>query len=367
MKKILFTASRVSHINNFHLPYLLHFKKQGYLVDVIAEGQEVIPHTDNVFHLVFYKKIISPKNFKTILQIRKILENNHYDLIISNSTLAGFLTRMALMLSHKKKSNLIHISHGYLFSKNTPTIKKGIYILAEKLCTKVTDRLLTMNQEDFEIAKQYKLCNYDIINIPGMGIPSNTISSYSRNECRKNFNFKDTDVVMVYPAEFSNRKNQIFFIQNFEKIKHTYPNIKLLLPGTGELLDLCKQEIKAKHLENSIFTPGYITNIRELLSACDIAISSSKSEGLPFNIMEAMSLGLPVIASDIKGHVDLITNGENGYLFSLNCVDSFFHAVEQIIQELHSDKIKNNNLKKINSYHIDTVFPQIVALYENLL
>lgn len=338
------------------------------MVDVAVEGEEPIPFADRIFNITFYKKILSLKNIGSILQLKALLSQNNYDLIISNSTLAGFITRVALMLSKNKHSKLIHIAHGYLFSNNSPALKKYIYILAEKLCIPATDVLLTMNREDFEIAVKYKLCSNDIINIPGMGIHcSPPCSPEKRTLIREYLGLSKEDIVMIYPGEFSDRKNQIFLIENFKKIKTSHPYIKLILAGTGTKLEFCREKIHSDHLQDVILTPGYIVDIKDTLCACDISISSSKSEGLPFNIMEAMSLGLPVLASNVKGHSDLIENAENGYLFDLDDEDTLFQAVSSVMKDLSSDRIKDNNLKKIQSYTIETVFPLVVKIYETVL
>ena len=171
MKKILYTASRMSHITNFHLPYIEYFKSNGDEVHVLTQGSYNLD-VDKIYDIDFEKKITSFKNIRTIFKIKKILEEEKYDLIITNTTLCSFLIRVAKQISKVKNyGKLVNIVHGYLFSSNTSFLKKSIYIFLEKICKKSTDKLLTMNKEDYDLAVKYSLCNYDIVNINGIGLP----------------------------------------------------------------------------------------------------------------------------------------------------------------------------------------------------
>ncbi len=330
-KKILISASRFSHIVNFHMPYIQYFTEHHYTVDIVAESKSTpsLPTKNTrIYNESFGKTITSWDNIKTLVALRRLIRTNQYDIIISNSTLAGFLTRMAVRLSgrHKKKDlRVVHIAHGYLFSNNTPKIKKGTYLLIEKLCKPVTDCLLVMNKEDLEIAQTHKLSKHTIHYIDGIGIDTdklaaNKISKEEKQKIREYYNIQDDDIVLIYPAEFSKRKNQGFLIELFHELKkqNKLSHVKLILAGTGKEYDTCRHAITTYQLEKHILTPGHIKPIYPLLQASDIAISSAKSEGLPFNIIEAIYYEKPILASNVKGHTDLVQDKQIGCLFDLN-------------------------------------------------
>lgn len=358
MKKILYCASRISHIINFHMPYINYFKNKGYIVHILSQGTTDI-NVDKIHDITFEKKITSIKNINTIKNVKSILEQEKYDLIITNTTLTSFIIRIAKQISRSKNhGKLINIVHGYLFSKNTPKIKKLTYIIAEKLCKKSTDLLLTMNMEDYDLSKKYKLCNHEIKNIKGMGIPNPPIFSKDiKKNIRNKYQVKDKDILITYAGELSKRKNQIFLIQSMPQIIKTIPNIKLILAGNGDLYSYYKEEISKLNLDKYILMPGHITNIKELIYSSDLIISSSKSEGLPFNIMEAMSIGIPVIASKVKGHTDLIKEDYNGYLFEFN-VQDLVNKLIILINNKDTERLKENSLKFIQDYKLNNVFKE---------
>ena len=364
MKKILYAASRMSHITNFHLPYIDYFKSNGDEVHVLTQGSYNWD-VDKIYDIDFEKKVMSFKNIRTIWKIKYILEEEKYDLIITNTTLCSFLIRIAKQISKvKNHGKLVNIVHGYLFSNNTKFFKKTIYILLEKLCKNSTDRLLTMNKEDYDLAEKYSLCNYDITNINGIGLPKPLIfQEETRLSVRSFYSVNDDETLLSYVGELSKRKNQIFLIENIEQISKVFPKFKLILAGNGDLYDFYKSEIERLKISDKIILAGHVNNAKELIYSSDIIISSSKSEGLPFNIMEAMSIGIPVIASRIKGHIDLIKDGYNGYLFDLN-KDSFANKLNSLKENIDIENLKNNEKTCIKKFMLDSVFDDNIKLID---
>ena len=364
MKKILYTASRMSHITNFHLPYIEYFKSNGDEVHVLTQGSYNLD-VDKIYDIDFEKKITSFKNIRTIFKIKKILEEEKYDLIITNTTLCSFLIRVAKQISKVKNyGKLVNIVHGYLFSSNTSFLKKSIYIFLEKICKKSTDKLLTMNKEDYDLAVKYSLCNYDIVNINGIGLPKPPIfQQETRLSVRSFYSVNDDEILLCYVGELSKRKNQLFLIENIEQISKVFPKFKLILAGNGDLFDFYKSEIERLRLQDKVILAGHVNNAKQLIYSSDIIISSSNSEGLPFNIMEAMSIGIPVIASRIKGHTDLIIDGYNGYLFDLN-KDSFESKLKSLKENLDIEELRNNEKSDIKKFMLDSVFDDNIILID---
>lgn len=329
MKKILFCASTISHIKNFHLPYLQMFQEAGYEVWVAADKVEAIPYADHVVALPLQKKLTSLKNVKAIFEMRKLLKQEHFEKISTHTALASAVARAAVLFL-KKRPHVFCTVHGYLFNKEGG-LKKWIYLLPEKICACVTDTLMVMNQEDYEIAQQYKLYGGQLYYINGMGIDFSKftpITLQERFNTRKALGLGENDFAFVYAAEFSKRKNHAFLIKAFSHVCKKAPQIKLLLAGTGAQLEACKQLSCKLGCKEQVLFLGYVNGMQALYRACDACVTASHIEGLPFNVMEAMACGLPVVASKIKGHQELVAHGKNGYLFR---VDDSAQLEEQLL------------------------------------
>ena len=122
---------------------------------------------------------------------------------------------------------------------------------------------------------------------------------------------------------------------------------------------------KKLDLEDKIIFTGRRNDVPKLVKISNIAISTSRQEGLPVNIMEAMLSNLPIVATNCRGNRDLIKNGENGYLVNINDVDNFATFVEKIYNN-NSDLYKVNNKKIINDYLLDSVLKDIEKIYDQI-
>ena len=369
MKKILFAASTLSHIENFHIPYLKYFKDNDFEVHIMGKGnnKSPIPYVDKVIPINFEKNMFSLKNFISAFKISKLIKKEKYSTISTHTILASFFTRLGIMLSLKKHPLLINKIHGYLFDENSNFIKKVIMIVAEKFVRPVTDTILVMNSTDYEIAKKYNLYKKNLYSINGMGINASKFpfsTEENKSYLREKYNIPKDDFLLIYVAEFSKRKNQKFLIESLKGlISEGYNNVKLLLLGDGVLLDDMKQYSKTLGIEDNIIFKGYIKEVCNYYQISDICVSSSRIEGLPFNIMEAMSTGLPVIASKIKGHIDLVNPGENGFLYEYNNINEFCNHVKVLFNDrnlLNNMKISSHNLSK--NYSLESVFPKITRI-----
>lgn len=369
MKKILFAASTLSHIENFHIPYLKYFKEQGFEVHIIGKENNKfpIPYVDKVIPIDFEKNMFSINNFISAYKISKLIKKEKYSIISTHTILGSFFTRLGSMLSIKKHPLAINTVHGYLFDENSNFLKKIIMIAAEKFVRPVTDSIIVMNSTDYEIAQKYKLYKNNLYCINGMGI---NISKFllctdeNKTSLRQKYNISKNDFLLIYVAEFSKRKNQKFLIDSIKNLHDKgFTNIKLLLLGDGVLFNEMKEYANSLGINNNVIFKGYIKEVCDYYHMCDICVSSSRIEGLPFNIMEAMSTGLPIIASKIKGHIDLVIHGENGFLYDYNNLNDFCNYVEILYNDrtlLNNMRISSNILSK--KYSLESVFPEITQI-----
>lgn len=329
--KILFTASRASHIINFHSAYIQKLRRQGHIIEAVSEGTIPEGLVDKSYDFTFRKKIYSPRNFYTIQKISKLIDESNYDIIISNTTLASIITRLAIPISKKKRPYHIYICHGYLF-KDDNSKKSQLYRTIEKCTSSKVDLLLTMNHEDYALAKKYGLCR-NIHHINGMGLNSEKfphLDSESINEFRAGIGANKDDFIFLCVGEFSERKNQRLIINAFSELLKSVPNALLIFAGTGELLDEAKKLAEYKEISHRIRFLGQVFDTNILYRSSQAVVSASRSEGLPFNIMESLECAKPVIASNVKGHSDLITDGINGFLFRDNDSESLLEKMTLI-------------------------------------
>ncbi|MDD3203993.1 MAG: glycosyltransferase, partial [Pygmaiobacter massiliensis] len=228
-----------------------------------------------------------------------------------------------------------------------------------KLCARVTDVLMVMNREDERIAHRYRLSSGSIQYINGMGLSPGRFTAPSPNEhivAKKALGFLPEQVLFVYTAEFSKRKNHSQLLTAFAAATAQMPNAQLLLAGTGALLEDCRQLASQLGVANQVHFLGYVNDTPTLLAGCDVCVSTSLIEGLPFNIMEAMVSGLDVIASDIKGHRELAACYPDSVLYG---------NLSELIELLAAagQRPSRRRTAELSRFMLPEVLPELMRIY----
>lgn len=367
-KRILYCASTASHILNFHLPYLQYFKERGWRVDVGVAGSEKIPYADNVFELPIKKRLIAGSNLRAVYSIKRLLLENRYDIISTHTALAGAIVRLAVRLAGMQGRKVVHTSHGFFFN-GEGGINELPYLWVEKLLAPVTDVLMVMNSVDHRLAVKHKL-GKKIMAIPGMGINLanfSKVGSEDKKKLKVAAGYEPEDFLIVYAAEMSKRKNQGELIRAFALAAIQEPSLKLLLAGDGALKGQYEEMTRRYGLNERICFWGYVTDMVDLYQICDLAVSTSRSEGLPFNVMEAMACGLPVVASRVKGHTDLLDGSQNSFLYNLRedrvLADMLLALCHD---EILREKMGDENMMQVQRYGLEVVRPLVIKRYREL-
>lgn len=362
-RKVLFTASTYSHIAHFHRPYLRAFAAQGWTVDVACGGEPLeLPEARRVISLPLQKSFTAPGNFQAAGLLRREIQAEGYDFVCAHTSLAAFFTRLALM-GLKDRPVTANMVHGYLFDDETPAFKRSVLLAAERMTAPATDLLLTMNRWDYELAKKRRL-GRQIVCIPGVGVDFSRLEA-GGEDLRKRYGISPKAFLMVYAAEFSPRKSQRVLLQALARLPE---ESVLVLPGDGALRGECQELAARLGLTERVVFPGYVSNIAGWYAAADAAVTASRSEGLPFNVMEAMYLGLPTVASAVKGHTDLIENGVTGLLYPYGDAES---CAEQLLRLMDStalgQELGRNAHTAAMRYSLEKVFPQVWAAYASVV
>lgn len=367
MSKVLFTASTYSHIVNFHRPYLAAFRRLGWTVEVACGGDPMdIPEAHRVVDIPFEKEMTSPRNVAAWRRLRRLIREERYDLVSCHTALAAFFTRMAIW-GLKRRPKVACTVHGYLFGEDTSPARALVLKAAERMTAPVTDLLMTMNRWDTQYATVHKLGG-KIVEVPGIGLDPDRlppVSAAEREELRRALGVGPEEVLLVYAAEFSGRKSQQVLIRAMTRLPR---EVKLALPGQGALREDCMVLARELGVADRTFFPGQVPGVARWYGAADLAVSASRSEGLPFNIMEAMYYGLPVVASRVKGHTDLLETSQAGLLYPYGDWEVCAGQIRTLLQtpELAA-WMGEQGRQTVQVYTLDQVLPIIMAQYETLV
>lgn len=371
MKKVLFTATVDSHILNFHIPYLKWFREKGYEVHVASNGSANIPYSDKKYDIAFERSPFKITNIRVYKALKKIIDENQYEVIHCHTPMGSVLTRLAARKARKHGTKVIYTAHGFHFYQGSPLINWALYYPVEKWLSKYTDCLITLNSEDYQraCAKFDHHCSNKYVDGVGVDVSKFVPQTLSvKAELRKSFGYSSEEFILLYTGEMSYRKHQDLLLKVVHLLKNQIPNIKLLLAGTGSLLEHYQELSRKLEIESYVVFLGYRNDVDKLLQISDIAVSSSRQEGLPVNIIEAMATALPLVVTDSRGNRDLVVDGQNGFIAGINDVDGFAEAVAKIYKskELRVTFSKKNE-ELVDKYALKRVINHMGDIYSEYI
>ncbi|WP_066258420.1 glycosyltransferase family 4 protein [Neobacillus drentensis] len=369
--KILYVTTVSNTINAFLIPHIKMLVEQGNSVDVAFnikdKPSEMLASMGcHILNVEFQRTPFSGLNILAFKKIMEIIKTGKYDIVHVHTPVASFITRLACKKIPDTK--VYYTAHGFHFFKGAPWKNWLLYFSMEKLAARWTDVIITINNEDYLSAQKFRLKKGGkIYRIQGVGVNLEKfapMSSKDRKELRKKYEFKEDDFLLLYTAELNENKHQDLLIKAVCMLKQEIPTIKLLLAGSGEKEYQYKSLVKTLNLDNEVKFLGFRKDIPELLNLVDLVVSSSRREGLPVNIMEAMAAGRPLVVTDCRGNRDLVTHGENGYIVGCNDVEGFTKAVGDLFySNERRNRFGDESLKKVKKYSIDQVIKEIEEIY----
>ena len=303
-------------------------------------------------------------------QLKKIINDEKFDLIHCHTPMGGVITRLAAKKVRKNGTKVFYTAHGFHFYKGAPKINWMIYYPIEKYLSKYTDVLITINHEDYELVKNnFKAKRIELVH--GMGVDDKKFNNEPLKDeeyikLKKELNIQDDDFVMMYVAELNKNKNQIMLIEMMKEIIKENPKIKLFLVGKGKLENDFKEKIKDYNLQNNIIMLGYRNDVNKLLKLTNLCVATSKREGLPINLVESELSGVPVVATKNRGHIEVIKENINGFIIDTK------EAMISKIFELYENRnllnsLKNNARNSVMEFSLDNALKEGINIYESEL
>lgn len=372
-KKLLYVLNIANKVNNFSYTSMLAAQELDIEFHIAgnwsyASDEERIADEEKygikIHQIDFVRTPYHPENMKAYKQLKLLVKTEKYNFVHCNTPIGGVLGRLIGKKCNVEK--IIYQAHGFHFYKGAPKINWLVYYPVEKWLAHYTDALITINSEDFELAKA-KLNlrkNGKVYYVPGVGIDTSqyNLSEKSREEKRREFGLGEDDIALISMGDLIERKNYATAIRSIAETNN--PKLQYFICGKGPEEENLKALAESLGVAKQIHFLGFRSDIKELLAAADIFLFTTKQEGLPRSMMEAMASGLPCIASKIRGNTDLLDGTEGGYL----CESTDYKDFAEKINILAKDKsLRENagksNLITIQKFSTDTVSEEIKEIY----
>jgi len=342
-----------------------HFKmllSEGHTVELACNCEKPLPQfcADMglvAHHIPFSRSPFSKSNISALKQLKKLVRDGQYDIIHTHTPNASACVRLACRKLRKSGTKVFYTAHGFHFYKGAPLKNKLVYYPVEWLCAHWTDTLITINQEDYALAKKHmhaKAVEY----VPGVGIDISKFGSPSgnREEKRKELGLPDGAKVLLSVGELNDNKNHETVIKAIKDMDVYY-----IIAGRGDKQEYLQSLIDSQGMSDRIKLLGYRTDVRELYEASDMFVFPSFREGLSVSVMEAMATGLPCVVSRIRGNTDLIDT-LGGAHFDPHSVDECREMISSTLVKPF-DEMSKHNKEKIIQFSNEEVLVRMREIY----
>jgi glycosyltransferase involved in cell wall biosynthesis len=225
--------------------------------------------------------------------------------------------------------------------------------------------VLTRNME----IKIQKYTNKPLIIIPN-GIDLRIYESVSKLNIYNELNIPSDEKIIVFLGRLHPVKGLDYLIESFYLITNRYQNVSLLIIGKGSELSAIRNLANKYNLNSKIFFNSKVSNkeIPNYLSACNIFVLPSLSEGFPTVVLEAMASGLPIVATNVGGLPDIIQENKNGFLVEPKNPEKMAERILFLLNNPYEcKKIGVYNKEYVKNYQWNDVIDKLEFIYNGVL
>jgi glycosyltransferase involved in cell wall biosynthesis len=313
------------------IPTITYAKRNKYYESIIVYASECafvnlvdkslfnITRVNSFWIKLFNRPIVILLSVKDLI---KIIKKNKIDVIHSYNFAAGLSAGIAGMITKKPMVTCVHQDISDYVSKSNNLFKKTIsrlrraliLVLWRWISSPLSKKILPVSDFVGKTVQNIGISNKKLITVyNGLDINKFT-NTYKKNNLRDQYGIKKTDFLIGSVGRLVPIKGYKYLIESASLLSKKYSNLKFIIIGDGENKMQLKALIKEKEIENIFFLAGHRSNIEEILHSFDIFVLSSISEGLPTVLLEAMCAKIPVIATNVGGVSEIVTDKKTGFI-----------------------------------------------------
>ncbi len=354
-------------------------------------GSELKNNTIPFFKFKQLKRTHNPlSNLLFVLEIKRYLNKNHFDVIhinSSNALLAGLGAKMSkakpktiftfrglsLLDKNYKKNRLLKIFYYAYFKLFLCFIDEPVFVCQQNLSTALKTKIVkkgtviynglnpqNLNFLNKESARQKLFSSAQVLNLHRLGgIPptKNYINKWREKSQISNF-------ILGSIGRLCYAKNYEFLINIFPKILEIKKNAVCFIIGQGENEKQYKKLVDKLNLSDKIFLLGKIPRAYQYLKAFDLFVLPSRYEGLSITLIEALMAGVPILTTKVGGNLELLNNSSH-QLYELDNEIDFLDKLKRIIDNKNlQQQLKENNNHSASVFNLDKTVKKYLAIYE---
>lgn len=261
------------------------------------------------------KHAISPPfDLFAVLKLRNYFRNAGIDLVHTHSSKAGILGRLAANLAGVPA--VVHTVHGWSFNPMQTPARRKLHVSLERMVAPMTDRILVVAANHIDVGLRAGIGRQSQYGVVRSGIDPRVYRAPAkpRDVLRRELGFGPGDFVVGTIANMKPQKAPIDFIETAAKAHALNPALRFFFAGDGEQMLAVRRRVEADGLQDVVKLLGWRDDVPDLLHAMDAFLLTSRFEGLPRAVLQAMAAGRPVVATAVDGTPEVIEDGVTGLL-----------------------------------------------------
>jgi len=353
-----------------------HLPKDKYKVSValshlrnsnsIEHARQLEEEGIKVYNIPMKRSISMLSDLTAFGKIIRLFKSESFHIVHTHSSKAGFLGRMASVFFNFK---VVHTPHCFAFQEKEGWARYA-FLLLERFAAMFCERIIAVSTGEYNLILDEHIASARKISLIINAIDENEIVVSNEIPALKNrLGILPQDKIILGVGRLAKQKDWVKFIEIAAKVLYREKHVCFLIVGSGEESEYLYRLICKLGLEQKIILTGYVTEIYTMYSVADIFVITSLWEGLPYVILEAMMMKLPVVATNIPGNQDLITDRENGFLFEPDQNDDAVIILQKLLNDdcyIHRIGMRGYEYLKANN-SFDKFLNNHMRLYQSLL
>ncbi len=374
----LLIVTTVSHtINHFLAPYAHHFRAKGWRVDAAANGAQTDPALagifDNLYELPLSRSILDVGGLVRGMRAMSAVLESQPDIVHVHTPIAAFITRAAVRrLPADRRPLVAYTAHGFHFHAGGSRLTNTVFLTAERIAGRWTDRLIVINDEDYDAARRHRIVpDRRLVRMPGIGVDAeryarSAIDPAEIERFRASLGVAPGEPLIVAVGELSRRKRMADVIAAIARMRHQ--EAKLAIAGEGAERPALEALIAELKLEDRVRLAGNLDDVRPFVAGASALVLASDREGLPRSIMEGLLLEVPVVASTARGNPELVDE-RSGFIYPTGDIAALAAALDRLLDDPAAARAmgQHGRQRMVDEYEISKLIEQHETMYAAML
>ena len=301
-----------------------------------SDKEELRRRGIKLYQIDIEKSPVHPvRNLKAFLQICKIIRSEQIELLHCHNPMGGVLGRLAAAVCRRQAAKVIYTAHGFHFYKGAPWMNWLFFYPAEVLLARVTDCLITINREDYEMSSSFRLRKKKSmrVQIPGVGVCTEQFRKEPgcRGAMRQRLGIGEDVFYILSVGELNRNKNHEVILRAMAELGN--PKIHYGICGRGERAEYLGRLAEELGIGGQFTLFGFRKDLPDMLQCADCFVFPSRREGLGIAAIEAMAGGIPLITSDCRGTREYMTDGVTGYVCAGGTAEEYAKAISLMSED----------------------------------